>query len=97
MNKWDVHYKGHRILVENSSVQQRLFVDNELQDEFFGFGFRSRMYGKIRDGNASGDQVRVSLGGFWQNICRIFVDNRLVFHSKPDSIAAKSIENSLTS
>jgi len=93
MNKWDVYYKGHTVRVENSSAQQRLFVDDELQDELYGFGFRSRMYGKIREGDAAGESVMASLGGFWQGICRVFVDHRLVFHSKPDAIAAQSVKN----
>lgn len=97
MERWDVHFKGHAIRVENSSSQQRLFVDDELQDELYGFEFRSRMYGKIRDQDETGEEVRVSLGGFWQGIFRIFVDNRLVSHSKPDAVAAQSVENNMTS
>ncbi len=95
--KWDVHYKGHTIRVENSFAQQRLFVDGELQDELYGAGFRSRMYGKIRDEDTAGEEVRVSLGGTWQVNCRIFIDNRLVFHSAPDAIAAQSVEKNMTS
>ena len=71
MKKWDVHYKGHTIRVENSFAEQRLFVDDELQDELYGAGFRSRMYGEIRDEDAAGEEVKVSLGGTWQIICRI--------------------------
>lgn len=86
------HYKGHTICVKNSGGCERLFVDDELQDEFFGFGIRSRMHGRIRDGEAAGEEVKVSLGGWWGNACRIFVDNRLIFHTKPDHIATQAIE-----
>ena len=92
MAQWDFQFKGHSIKIENSSSQQRLFVDGELQDELYGMGFRSRMYGVIRDGESAGEEVMVSLGGFWSVICRVFVDRRLVYHSKPDSIAARFVE-----
>jgi len=35
-------------------------VDDELQDEIYGEYFRSRMYGKIRDEHAAGEEVRAS-------------------------------------
>jgi hypothetical protein len=98
-NKWDVSYNGQTIRVDLSGYEQRLFVDEELQDAFSGFGFRSRLYGKIRDGDAAGEEIRVSVFcNFWGRlICIVFVDSRLVFHSNPDSIAAQSIENNTTS
>ena len=37
------------------------------------------------------------IGGTWQVICRIFVDNRLVFHSKPDAHTGQSAENNTAS
>ena len=92
MASWSTHYKGHTIHVENSISRERLFVDDELQDELFGFGVRSRLHGRIRDGESAGEEVNVSLGGFWSAVCRIFVDNRLIFHTNPDNIAAQAIE-----
>lgn len=88
---WETSYKGHTLRVENSFSTERLFVDNELQDELFGFGFRSVLFGKFRDGDNAGAEVKVSLGGWWRVHCRIFVDNYLVFHSKPDDTTAAEI------
>ena len=97
MHTWSTHYKGHTIRVENSGSNERLFVDDELQDEFFGFGVRRRLHGRIRDGEAAGEEVNVSLGGWWGALCRIFVDNRLIFHTKPDHIATQAIERNTSS
>lgn len=87
MKKWEIRYQGHTIRVEDGVRKERLFVDGELQDEFFGSGIRSRLFGTIRDGNGGGKPIRVSLGG-WNRTCRVFVDDRLVFHSKPDRVAS---------
>jgi hypothetical protein len=37
------------------------------------------------------------IGGTWQVICRIFIDNRLVSHRKPDAHARQSAENNTAS
>lgn len=94
MKKWEIQHKGHTIRVESSVSNERLFVDDELQDEYFGLGVRSRLYGIIRKGDGYGEQVKVALGGGWFVQCRIFVDHHLVFHSKPDQIASSAIANS---
>ncbi len=60
MKTWETRYKGHTIRVENSFVE-RLFVDGELQDEHGTLGLRSRLHGKIRDGDGAGDAILVSL------------------------------------
>jgi len=85
MKTLDVKYKGHAIRVENSVSKERLFVDGDLQDEFFGFGFRSRLFGRISDGEGGYEEIRVSLGG-WSVQCRIFVDNRLIKVNKVNSV-----------
>ena len=90
MKTWETRYKGHTIRVENSLVE-RLFVDGELQDEHGTLGLRSRLHGKIRDGDGAGDAILVSLAATFFVQCRIFVDNRLVFHSKPDRVASDAI------
>lgn len=91
VGQWEIQYRGHTIRVEDSARRERLFVDDELQDEFFGFGFRSRLYGTICDEHGECKALRVALGGYWSRICRVFVDNRLVFHSKPDAVAREAM------
>lgn len=92
MKKWETPYCGHTIVVENSISKERLYVDGELQHENFGLGLRSELRGVIRNASADDQPVKVILGG-WFMRCRIFVDNRLVFHSKPDRAAAAAIDD----
>ena len=91
MKKWEFEYQGHTFRVEDSASKERLFVDGEFQDENFGFGFRSRLYGTLRDAERGDKPVRVALGG-WVRQCRVFVDDRLVFHTKPDKDAVQALE-----
>ncbi len=93
MKSWEVRYKGHQIRVENTLSHERLFVDGEFQDEQFGMGLRSRLFGKIRSADGAGEKVRVSLGG-WFVQCRIFADDHLIYHSKPDGTASQAISES---
>lgn len=97
MTAWNVEFKGRLIRVENGISRNRLFVDGELQDEYFGFGFRSRLYGAIREVDGIRKPIRVALGGHFRVHCRIFVDDRIVFHSSPDRIASEAIERSHSS
>jgi len=85
MKKWDIKYKDHDIRVENGWFSgERLYVDGELQDEQVGFGFRSRLYGKIKNHEGAGEDIKVSLGG-WSTInCRIFINGKLIF---PNNVA----------
>ena len=93
MKTWEVRYKGHQIRVENCCAHERLFLDSELQDEQFGMGLRSRLFGKIRSDDGAGEKVKVSLGG-WFVQCRIFADDHLIYHSKPDGTASQAISES---
>lgn len=84
MKKWNLKYKGHDIRVENGWISgERLFVDDELQDEQVGFGFRSRLYGKIKENEGISEDIKVSLGGWFTVSCRIFINGKLIF---PDNI-----------
>ncbi|MEG2290723.1 MAG: hypothetical protein RSA29_14705 [Clostridium sp.] len=76
---WKLDYKGHKITVENTWFNgERLYVDDELQDEQVGLSSRSRLFGIIKFGDGSGESIKVSLGGVWVINCRIFIDNKLV-------------------
>ena len=92
MKKWETSYCGHTITVENGISKERLYVDGELQHENFGIGFRSELHGVIRNDNTNDQPIKVLLGGGWSVQCRIFVDHRLVFHSKSDDAAKVAID-----
>ena len=74
MRKWEVNHAGSVITVENRSGGERLYVNGELQDERMGFSFQSRLWGQL----ATGETVKVSIGGIFVVHCRIFVNNKLV-------------------
>lgn len=78
MKSWDVKYKGHSIRVENRWSGERLYVDDELQDEQMGVASRSRLYGRIKTGDGSGERIKISLGGWFTINCRIFVDDNCI-------------------
>ena len=75
MKRWEVNYSENVIVVENSAFGERLFVNDDLQDERNGLiGNRVRLWGQLK----TGEQIKVSLGGTFKIQCRIFVDNKLV-------------------
>lgn len=79
MKTWKIDYKGHSIVVHNKWFSgEQLIVDGELQDEQIGVGIRSRLYGKITNPDGSTERIKISLGGFFQINCRVFVDDRLI-------------------
>ncbi len=79
MKVWEIEHSGHQIRVENSwSGSEKLIVDGELQDERMGLCTRSRLYGQIKSGSSQGENIKVSLGGWFSIGCRIFIDDKLV-------------------
>ena len=78
MKAWQVQYMGHDVRVENRFSGEKLIVDGKIQDAGIGMGFRSRMYGTIKDGNGAGEKIKASLGGWFGIRCRIFIDDELV-------------------
>ena len=82
MAHWRFTYKEHAIEVRNGwFAGEELLVDGELQDKGMGFGFRGRLYGRVKSGQGEGEPIRVSLGGWWTIGCVVFVDDREVFRS----------------
>ena len=81
MKTWRLTYKGHTVEVTDSAFRERLVVDGTLQDEHAGLGFSTRLFGKIKSGDGIGEDIKVSLGGFWSVGCIVFIDNTEVFRS----------------
>ena len=54
-------------------------IDGELQDEQIGCAMRSRLFGRIKNGDASNESVKVSIGGWFTMGCRIFVGDKLIY------------------
>lgn len=79
--KWEFTYKGHTIEVR-TRPHSRLTVDGAVQDETFGLGNRSRLWGRIKTGDGVGEQIRVSVGSQWFSFtCAVWIDDVEVFRS----------------
>lgn len=79
--KYRVDYEGSMIEIAHSWPRKQLFVDGELQDERADFDYGAvDLDGRIKRGDASGKQVRVSFARFGSStpICAV-VDDRVVF------------------
>ena len=74
MKKWQAVYNGNVITVENGAGGERLLVNDVLQDEQRGFAARVRLWGRLD----TGEEIKVSLGGWFIVNCRIFVGCRLM-------------------
>jgi len=74
MRKWEINHNGNMIVVENRATCERLYVNGELQDERMGLSSQSRLWGQL----PTGENIKVSLGGWWRIQCRIFIDHKLV-------------------
>jgi len=78
MKKWELNHNGNKVKVENRISGERLYVNDELQDERNGLSFNSRLYGQL----PTGENIKVSLGGWFILQCRVFIDNKLVLSNK---------------
>ena len=77
MKTWSVEYKGHKIEVQNGRRDgDQLVVDGEVQDRITGFTLQSRLFGRIRSGDGQGEQIKVSLGGWFAVKCHVFADDK---------------------
>ena len=81
ITSWEFDYKGHKIAIR-TRPHSRLMVDGAVQDETFGFGTRSRLWGRVKSGDGAGEQIRVSVGGGWRSYtCVAWIDDVEVFRS----------------
>ena len=82
-------YKGHAIRVENHKrglfflglAGERLIIDGQLQDERNGITNTSRLSGTIKNGDGTGEHIKVSLGGMVRVQCHIFVNDVAILTS----------------
>lgn len=70
--KWTVEYGSDVIFVENKMSTVKLFVNEKVQDMFYGMisAGNVRLFGKTTDGK----EIKVVLGGDLKMHCAIFVD-----------------------
>lgn len=68
--KWEYEYNGHKIVVFNGLSKVSLEVDGKMQDKHNGLVLSSTLTGKVDN-----KPIKVSLGGFWDVECDVFVDH----------------------
>lgn len=80
---WKIRYKLHNIRVEKNLGSQKLYVDGVLQDEFIGFAFGSRLFGKLKNEDGETEDIKVSIGiHCLESKCLIFIGEKLVYSTK---------------
>lgn len=72
---WETEHKGHKLRVENNWFgSTKLFIDDSLADESFGF-LTVNLYGKIE-----GNKIKVFVHATLLSVkCKIFANNKLIF------------------
>lgn len=71
---WSVDVDGNTIRFENKKSTAKLFVNDKVQDVYFGMIGAPRLTGKLPDRK----EVKGVMGGDIKMHCCIFVDNELV-------------------
>ena len=78
-SEWIANYEGNEIKVTNSwSSGERLFVNNELQDEQLNFITTSKMSGILIDKNGDRLHVKTNISGFFKVSCRLFINHKKI-------------------
>ncbi|SEA43573.1 hypothetical protein SAMN05443667_104203 [Flavobacterium gillisiae] len=78
-SEWIATYEGSEIKVTNGwFTGEKLFINNELQDEQLNFITPSQMTGKLKTKNGAELNIKTNLSGFFSVSCRLFVDNKKV-------------------
>lgn len=78
-SEWTADYEGSKIKVTNSWFSgEKLFVNNELQDEQLNFITPSQMTGKLTTKNGEKLDIKTNLSGFFYVSCRLFINNKKV-------------------
>ena len=68
--KWEYKYGDHKIVVVNNLDRCELVVDDKVQDAFNGLALSAVLNGRVDNKN-----IKVSLGGFFEIKCSVFVDH----------------------
>lgn len=71
---WSVNVDGNTIRLENKLSTVKLFINDKIQDVYFGMIGAPRLTGKLPNGR----EVKAVMGGDLKMHCCIFVDNEMV-------------------
>ncbi|WP_026898996.1 hypothetical protein [Daejeonella oryzae] len=75
---WIGTFENSEIKIENTWFNgERLFVNNVLQDETYGF-VGTKLLGHVIDMQGNKLLIKANLGGYFYISCRLFVDDRKI-------------------
>ncbi len=78
-SEWIAKYEENEIRITNSWLNgEKLYVNNQLQDEQLNYITPSRMAGTLLDKNGQKLKIKTNLSGFFRVSCRLFIDNNKV-------------------
>ncbi|WP_367768674.1 hypothetical protein AB3G33_09600 [Flavobacterium sp. WC2421] len=78
-SEWIANYENEEIKITNNwFTGEKLFINNELQDEQLNFITPSAMTGIITTKKGEKLAVKTNISGFFSTSCRLFVDNKKV-------------------
>lgn len=76
-SEWIAKYENNDIkIVNNWFTGEKLFVNNELQDEQLNFITPSKMTGNLLNLKGEKLNIKANISGFFTVSCRLFVDNK---------------------
>lgn len=78
-SEWIAKYEDNDIkIVNNWFTGEKLFVNNELQDEQLNFITPSKMTGNLLNIKGEKLNIKANISGFFTVSCRLFVDNKKI-------------------
>ena len=78
-SEWNTKYEETEIKIINSWFRgEKLYINNELQDEQLNFITPSNMTGNLINKQGEKLSVKANLSGFFTVSCRLFIDNKKI-------------------
>ncbi|TRX20652.1 hypothetical protein FNW25_02280 [Flavobacterium franklandianum] len=78
-SEWNTKYEETEIKITNSWISgEKLYINNELQDEQLNFITPSNMTGNLVNKQGEKLSIKANISGFFTVSCRLFIDNKKV-------------------
>lgn len=78
-SEWNTKYEETEIKITNSWFGgEKLYINNELQDEQLNFITPSNMTGNLVNKQREKLSVKANISGFFTVSCRLFIDNKKI-------------------
>ena len=78
-SEWIANYEGNEIKISNSWFHgERLYVNNELQDEQINYITPPILTGSLVDAKGNIVNIKANISGFFTVSCRLFVNHKKI-------------------